>query len=66
MNVFVPPSLTVRIEAKVVVVDVGVVDVSVDVDVVEDLRVALVRTKPAHLVSERGFHPPRVAPTLRV
>ena len=38
--------LTIRVEAEVVVVDVGVVDIAVYVDVVKDLRIALVRANP--------------------
>ena len=46
--------LTVRVHPEVIVVDVGIVDVAVNVDVIEDLRVALVRAETAHLA--RVFH----------
>ena len=46
-NTCVSRSFTIQVEATVVVVDVGVVQVAANVDVVKELRVALVRAKPA-------------------
>ena len=42
--------VAVRVDSEVVVVDVRVVDVSVDVDLIEHFRVTRVRAEPAYLV----------------
>ena len=50
----VPPPVSllvaVRVDPEVVVVDVGIVDVAVDVDIFEDVVVAFVLAEPTHLV----------------
>ena len=50
----VPPPVSllvaVRVDPEIVVVDVGIIDVAVDVDIVEYLGVALIDTVPTDLV----------------
>lgn len=41
--------LTVSVDTEVVVVDIGVVDVAVHVNIIEHLRIALVFTEPSDL-----------------
>ena len=46
----VPLLVTVRVDSEIVVVDIRIVDVAVDVDIIEELVVTLVRAESTYLV----------------